>query len=58
MKTTRNQVTLDKNIQLLDFEFLTGNNFKYLGAVVAETYDTNIETKAILAAANTCVFAA
>jgi hypothetical protein len=50
MKTTRNQDTLDKNIQLLDYEFLTGNNFKYLGAVVTEKNYTNIEIKAILAA--------
>jgi hypothetical protein len=33
MKTIRNQATLDKNIQLIEYEFPNCKSFKYLGAV-------------------------
>jgi hypothetical protein len=40
MKATWNQSTLDKNIQLVEYEFPTCESFKYLGAVVTQINDT------------------
>jgi hypothetical protein len=56
MKTTRNQGTLDKNIQLLEYEFPTCESMKYLGVVVAEKNDTTVEINARKVAGNRCVF--
>jgi hypothetical protein len=36
----------------MEYEFLTCESFKYLGAIVTEKNDTNIETKARLVANN------
>jgi hypothetical protein len=43
MKVTRNEDTLQKNIQLMEYEFPTCENFKYLGAVVTEKNDTAVK---------------
>jgi hypothetical protein len=46
MKTTRNQGTLDKNIQLMEYEFPTCESFKYEGVVVTEKNETTMKMKA------------
>jgi hypothetical protein len=57
MKTTRNQGTLDKNIQLMEYEFRTCKSFKYEGAVVTEKNETTVKMKVRKVADNRCLFA-
>jgi hypothetical protein len=55
MKTTRNQGILDKNIQLMVYEFSTCKSFTYLVEVVTEKNDTTVEIKARIVAGNRCL---
>jgi hypothetical protein len=57
MKTARNQGSLDKNIQLVEYEFPTCKCFKYLGEVVTEKNDTTVEIKARIVTGNRRLFA-
>jgi hypothetical protein len=51
---TRNQGTLDKNIQLTEYK--NCENFKYLGEIVTDKNDKTVEIKATITAGNKCLF--